>query len=169
METKPTKYYSSKQEKQIAAALNWNLVSGSGNRIGHPGDVKGIRWLCECKTHTTVSDKIQFSNAAWKKLQTEAMSSFRVPAMFVDNGSQDLKHTWVIFPYLLVDPRNLILKPISVPVKVNLSFSDSDLQAMYVKSFKRYYTKLGLFSLQFGGVECGLVPFDYFKREFGDA
>lgn len=54
-----TKYYSSKQEKQVANALGGKLVSGSGAPLFSCGDVELKDWLIECKT--TMSEKKSFS------------------------------------------------------------------------------------------------------------
>ena len=57
-ENKPTKFYSERQEKYIANQLGWDVVTGSGARDCHPGDVKSDAYLGECKTHTTVKKYI---------------------------------------------------------------------------------------------------------------
>lgn len=92
-----TKIYSSRQEKRVADYLGWKVVSGSGARNCFPGDVQADEWLGECKTHTTPGHKLSFSYSVWKKISDEARSRFSSPAYFVDDGSQLLSSTWVMF------------------------------------------------------------------------
>ena len=92
----PTKYYSDKQEKLISSMLGWSVVSGSGSRSCHPGDVTNRYWLGECKTKTSVSKTISFSFNHWNKICGEATAMKKVPALFVDDGSQTASSTWVL-------------------------------------------------------------------------
>lgn len=91
------KEFSTKQEKQIAEFLGWRRVSGSGARPNAPGDIEGTEWLGECKTHITPGHKIHFDLKIWEKIADEAASQFKQPAYFVDDGSQRLNRTWVMF------------------------------------------------------------------------
>lgn len=98
MSDKPTKYYSSLQEKMIADYLGWSVVSASGARHFEPGDIKSSEWLAECKTHTKETDNVVIDKEVWKKIANEARGKMRKPVLFVDNGTQELKNTWAIFP-----------------------------------------------------------------------
>ena len=89
-----TKDYSIKQEKLIADYLNWKCVVASGARACHPGDIKSDYWLGECKTHVTTGNRIKFMYKEWAKICEEAMSKFRFPVLFVDDGSQQIATTW---------------------------------------------------------------------------
>lgn len=93
---KPTKYYSSKQEHMIADYLGWSVVSGSGSRSFNPGDVRSDEFLGECKTHSSPVDKITIRVGVWNKIKKEAVSVFKRPVLFVDNGTQSVQHTWCI-------------------------------------------------------------------------
>lgn len=90
------KYYSNIQESKIANYLNWNKVSGSGARAFHPGDLENDKWLGECKTHKTSSSKLKFLFSHWDKLEEEAISQFKQPVLFVDNGTQNIYNTYVM-------------------------------------------------------------------------
>lgn len=92
----PTKYYSSKQEKMIADYLGWSVVVASGARPFNPGDIKSNDYLCECKTHTSEQKRISIKKSVWNKISIEAMSTFKKPALFVDNGTQKADDTWCI-------------------------------------------------------------------------
>ena len=98
------KEFSSKQEHAIADALGWKVVSGSGARIFHLGDVTSDLWLGECKTHTSSGNPITFNRGVWDKIRVEAMSVGKYPVLFVDDGSQKLDHTWCLFPEFVVSP-----------------------------------------------------------------
>lgn len=92
------KYYSNKQESAIASALGWQQVTGSGARHLYPGDISGIDWLGECKTHTKPNQKISFIWTVWNKIGDEAASRAKYPVLFVDDGSQKLENTWCMIP-----------------------------------------------------------------------
>jgi hypothetical protein len=91
------KYYSNRHEKMIAEYLGWKQISGSGARPFAPGDINADQWLGECKTHITPGHKIHFDIKIWNKIAEESASQFKQPAYFVDDGSQKINRTWVIF------------------------------------------------------------------------
>lgn len=94
---KSTKHYSEIQERMVASYLGWKRVTGSGARPGHPGDVAGEYFLCECKTHTLPNRPLVFDFGVWDKIAEEAKSQFKRPALIVDDGSQIPETTWVLF------------------------------------------------------------------------
>lgn len=49
----PTRFYSTRQEKQIAKAVNGKRVSNSGATAFSKGDVKTATWIFEAKTKTS--------------------------------------------------------------------------------------------------------------------
>lgn len=101
-----TKSFSTLQESSIARYLGWDTVPASGARSFHPGDIECETWLGECKTHTTEISSIVFDIKVWKKLAIEAMSLGKRPVLFVDNGTQNIHKTWVMFERVLA-PTNL--------------------------------------------------------------
>lgn len=50
---KPTRFYSNKQEKQVAKAIGGKQTANSGATAFQKGDVVTDQWLIECKTKTT--------------------------------------------------------------------------------------------------------------------
>lgn len=92
-----TKEFSSKQETKVACFLGWDVVSGSGARDCHPGDIMSDDWLGECKTHEKPGHTIVFWLKVWDKICEEAMAKHRYPLLIVDDGSQNLCKTWVMF------------------------------------------------------------------------
>lgn len=115
MSSESTKFYSMKQESAIASALGWSRVTGSGARINYPGDVCSDEWMGECKTHTTPGHPVIFNFAVWDKIEKEAMSQFKQPILFVDDGSQDLAKTWC-----MIDVTRM-----TIPETVELDLSES--------------------------------------------
>ena len=92
-----TKDHSSLQESNIANYLGWRVVSGSGSRLCRPGDIISDDWLGECKTHVTSDNKLVFLMTVWNKIREEAVSQYKCPALFVDDGSKRIDKTWVMF------------------------------------------------------------------------
>ena len=134
-----TKSASDKQEKLIAHYLGWKQVSGSGSRPMHPGDVVSDNWLGECKTHLSAGNIIAFKFDVWDKLADEAISQFKLPALFVDDGSQTVDKTFVMIEM----PPDLEL-PDTVPIddfsnRKSYRFKDSEFfeSSKTVKSFVR--------------------------------
>lgn len=113
----PTKYYSSKQEHMIADYLGWSVVSGSGARAFHPGDIRSDDFLGECKTHVERVDRIVIYNKVWAKIISEATSVFKTPVLFIDNGSQRVDSTWCVIP------RNVVLSHDIKPVHFETDLS----------------------------------------------
>ena len=95
-----TKYFSCKQEKLVAGVMGWRTVSASGARNFHPGDVKSSMWLGECKTHKSETPNICFYQLHWDKIITEAEQDHKDPVLIVDNGTQSIEGTWVMFDYI---------------------------------------------------------------------
>ena len=137
---KPTKFYSSLQEKTIADYLGWSVVSASGARHFEPGDIKSTEWLAECKTHTKETDNIVIDKEVWKKISNEARGKMRKPVLFVDNGTQELKNTWAIFPKRLYYKDDIEL--------ISPKFSEST---------KKITFKHSIFSKEFSGNNKGCL------------
>lgn len=98
------KVFSDRQEKMVANYLGWKQVTGSGSRPFAPGDLNEYKWLGECKTHNTEQPRIAFQKAHWLKISEESRGKFRYPVLFVDNGTQQAKHTWVMTFMSVLDP-----------------------------------------------------------------
>lgn len=163
---KPTKYYSAIQEKRIASYLDWDVVTGSGARDHHPGDLISEEWLGECKTHVSPGQKIIFNYKVWKKISDEAKSKFRYPALFVDDGSQRLDRTWCIFPYNLLSlPECAVIENLDAH-SANLTFSHEYLKAYYAASCEESNC-IVIWSFVLGDSTVGLVPLSTFQELFG--
>lgn len=132
---KNNKEYSAKQEKLVADILGCSVVRGSGARPCSPGDVKGEKWLCECKTHTEPGHKIFFSYEVWEKIMKEAMFAHRAPLLVTDDGSQTAEKTWCIFPPAAVN--FALIHPVTVirgDSKKNITFDHDEVMCDYVEN-----------------------------------
>ena len=124
MSDKSKKDSSKLQESSIANFLGWKVVSGSGSRF-EPGDISSDNWLGECKTHVEGGHRIEFHKNVWEKIKIEAMSKFKMPVYFVDDGSQSLKHTWVMFKRVNF-PYQTWVKTEVIENNKSITFNDSD-------------------------------------------
>ena len=172
----PTKYYSEIQETKIAKALGWERVVASGARNFHPGDIKSDRWLGECKTHTKPSDKVKFTLAEWRKIQSEAQSVMKTPALFVDDGTQELKNTWVMVNHNCIPLIDSILVPSDIRYHLTntmLWFDVDTLKYAYgVRAFHVIMQETGRFpyvqvALADGQI-IAIMSFSAFQSQFGE-
>lgn len=162
-----TKDFSSKQEKMIADFLGWKVVTGSGARAGHPGDIIGDDWLGECKTHVTPNHPIFFSSVVWSKIQVEAIAQHRSPVLFTDDGSQLISNTWCIFPFFLVDDgwRRERMKN---SFKINFKMNHSDLEKLYPTDdiLNGIIDEPICYLMKFGGYNVAILPLLLFHHMF---
>lgn len=88
--TKPTRYYSSKQENRIAKSLNGETVPNSGAAMFCGGDVKLDEFLIECKTTTKPQSSMSIKKDWLFKIREESIAK-RKPyyALTIDFGSND--------------------------------------------------------------------------------
>ena len=129
--SKNNKEYSARQEKLVADILGCSVVKGSGARPCNPGDVKGEKWLCECKTHTEPNQPIFFSYEVWEKIVKEAMFAHRSPLLVTDDGSQIAEKTWCIFPPAAVNADLIYKLPLKVMKNKNITFKHFEMIADY--------------------------------------
>lgn len=71
MNKNSTRYYSHKQEKQIARMVNGKLQSNSGATLFSKGDVKTDNWLFEAKTCMKEQDSFSIKKEWLDKLNKE--------------------------------------------------------------------------------------------------
>lgn len=162
---KPTKYYSSIQEKRIADALGWEVVSGSGARDFHPGDIISDKWMGECKTHTSPCEKVKFYADVWDKICEEAASKFKYPVLFADDGTQRLENTWCIFLCDVYCPTECNLYEFPKNFRTNLFFNNKDLKSLY-SNLCSWSDKLAVWKTTLSGKSIGLLPFNKFQELF---
>lgn len=144
----PTKYYSAIQESSVAKFLDGKVVTGSGSRATHPGDIELGDWLCECKTHLAPKNYILFKQSEWRKICDEATSKFKHPVLIVDNGSQDLKFTWCLYP-MYFDRSQYPTTNYPNAWKTNIKFDLSELQrdVIYLMMYGQSITPMCISSI----------------------
>lgn len=147
------KEYSSKQEQKIADYLDWKQVTGSGSRPTFTGDVENSEWLGECKTHVSSGHKIFFDSKVLDKIVSEAAAKFKQPAYFVDDGSQNISKTWVMFLDRDVSSR-FVIEEYPFKISNTITFdhlelsnmtSDQMLYRLTLGKYKVLLTKLDIF------------------------
>lgn len=166
MITIATKDYSSKQEHLIADFLDWQVVPGSGATACIPGDIRSDTWLGECKTHTSSGKKIQFHAEVWDKIQEEATSKYKYPAYFVDDGSQRLDRTWVLFDINQISCSEPVLAEYPFTVRKNISFNHIDILP-YMRRAAGDSSIGAVFLVNLSNKQLGLTDVYTFERMFG--
>lgn len=143
MTPKPTKFYSSRQEKTIADYLGWSVVVASGARMFNPGDIISEQYLCECKTHTKKKSSFEIKKSVWKKITTEATSILKRPVLFIDDGTQTVENTWCVVPERFFTLTDFTLVPVQMRESKNMfTIQCKDLTA--VSSSMCNYAKLSI-------------------------
>lgn len=72
--TRPTRFYSSRQEKKIAKAVQGQQVANSGATAFNKGDVTTDDWLFEAKTKTKESNSFSIKKEWITKNKEEAFA-----------------------------------------------------------------------------------------------
>ena len=96
-----TRYYSGRQERKVAEAVNGKITANSGATKFGAGDVTANDWLIECKTCTT--EKASFSiKKEWLDKNKEEAFAMRKPynALCFDYGNSPR--------YYIVDEKTFI-------------------------------------------------------------
>ena len=106
--TKPTRWYSDKQEKKVAKAIGGKQTANSGATDFSKGDVTTDNWLIECKTATSEKQSFSIKREWLKKNREEAFSMGKdynaLVFDFGDNGER----------YYIVDEKTFkLLKEVS--------------------------------------------------------
>lgn len=83
----PTRFYSNKQEKHIAKAVNGRKTANSGATRFSKGDVTTENWLFEAKTKTTPSNSFSIKKEWFTKNREEAFAMHKdYNAVVIDFG-----------------------------------------------------------------------------------
>lgn len=175
-----TKTFSNRQESMISEYLGWDKVAASGARNFHPGDIICDDWIGECKTRMDVKDDIIFYANQWLKICEESQGVFRYPALFVDNGSQSIEYTWVMYKSknflsqkklcLTLDTSENLRKILHK--KVHLKFNVRDLNRYYQDMIHKIEVSgldelLPVIEIEFANEVVGLLPLHKFAEVFG--
>ena len=110
-ETKPTRYYSSKQEKAVAKAIGGHTTANSGaTDFSGKGDILTSgnyeeSFLIECKTKTANSDSISIKREWFEKNRAEAAFEGKAHQAVVFNFGPDAPYNenhYIIDEYLFL-------------------------------------------------------------------
>lgn len=93
---KSNRYYSDKQEKQIAKAIGGKQVSNSGATAFSKGDIKNPQWLIEAKTTTKHKDSFAIKLAWLLKNKEEAFAMNRPYNALAFNFGPDEDNYYII-------------------------------------------------------------------------
>lgn len=99
-EKKPTRYYSSKQEKAVAKKFDGKQTKNSGATLFDKGDVTLDKWLIECKTKTAISDSISIKKEWLEKNNKEAIFEGKDYSALAFNFGPNEKNYYIIDEYL---------------------------------------------------------------------
>ena len=97
---KPTRYYSSKQEKAIAKKFDGKQTKNSGATLFDKGDVTLDKWLIECKTKTSISESISIKKEWLEKNNKEAIFEGKDYSALAFNFGPNEKNYYIIDEYL---------------------------------------------------------------------
>lgn len=93
---KSTRYFSDRQEKAIAKALNGRQVSGSGASVFQKGDVSLRNMLIEAKTSVTEKPSYSVKKEVIDKIHKEARSMRKLFAVLAFNFGPNSENYYVI-------------------------------------------------------------------------
>lgn len=97
----PTRYYSNKQEKKVAAVFGGKQVKNSGATPWEKGDVNTDSFLFECKTHTSDKDSMSIKKKWLDKNTEEALFMGKKYSALVFNFGPSSKNYYVIDEFLM--------------------------------------------------------------------
>ena len=165
------KDFSTKQEKLIANFVGASVVSGSGARPCHPGDVKSTKFLIEAKTHTGIS-KVKFLSRVWDKIKDEAMFSRRYPVLVNDDGSQKIDHQWCVCPTTIEHTDDVVIVDYNT-VKFkekpsSFTFNHYEMIDLYRKTLAANNAEFAYFKVTLGSDILYLMPLETFKCTMAD-
>ena len=93
---KPTRYYSDRQEKQIAKSIGGKQVSNSGATAFNKGDIKNSQWLIEAKTTIKHKDSFAIKLSWLLKNKEEAFAMNRSYSALAFNFGPDEENYYII-------------------------------------------------------------------------
>ncbi len=93
---RPTRYYSSRQEKQVAKLVNGRVNANSGAAPFVAGDVVANNVLIECKTTTTSTKSYTVKKDVLDKIKKEAYETGRDHAVVAFNFEPDGENYFIL-------------------------------------------------------------------------
>lgn len=95
-EKKPTRYYSTKQEKALASSLSIRRTKNSGATLFDKGDLSSSNCLIECKTKVTPSKQITIHKEWLEKNKAESISMNKDHAILAFNFGEGEPNYFII-------------------------------------------------------------------------
>lgn len=86
---RPTRYYSSKQEKKVAKEVNGTTQINSGATPFYKGDVISANFLIECKTCTKEQKSFTIKKEWLETISKEAFAAHREPILAFNFGDNN--------------------------------------------------------------------------------
>ena len=96
MITKPTRYYSKKQENKIAKEVNGRRTANSGATAFQKGDVIADDFLIECKTTTINKASFSIKKEWLEKNEEEAFAMGKTHSALAFNFGEDEPNYYVL-------------------------------------------------------------------------
>lgn len=100
---KPTRYYSNKQEKQVAQAVGGRQTANSGATPFQKGDILTNNMLLECKTKTSPSESISIKKEWLVKNESERIFMGKKYSAIAFNFGPDENNYYIIDEFLFQD------------------------------------------------------------------
>ena len=100
---KPTRYYSSKQEKQTASLLGGSTTKNSGATLFQKGDVYTDFLQIECKTKEKLCDSFSIKREWLEKNLQETLITGKKYSILAFNYGPDQPNYYIIDEKLFID------------------------------------------------------------------
>lgn len=92
----PTRYYSNKQEKQVAKAVKGKKVANSGATAFQKGDVTTDKVLIECKTCTSEKKSFSIKREWLEKNKEEAFEMGKEYSVLAFNFGENTPNYYIL-------------------------------------------------------------------------
>ena len=156
---KTVKRRSQKQEKSVAKDFNARVTAASGALWGMKADVRGDKFLIECKT--TEKDYYILTAKVWEKIQEEAIQDhMRTPLMVIDLKDKDR--------YVVFRPKDFnksMVSPLLSSVQVNKSVRITSTMVGEMETGDYIHSQQFILSGKQNNVLCVMMYKD-FEEEF---
>ena len=100
---KPTRYYSSKQERAVAKLTGGAQVKNSGATPFQKGDVTADKVLIECKVHTQSKDSMSIKKDWLEKNAKEALFMGKPYSVLAFSFGPDEKNYYILDEYTFLN------------------------------------------------------------------
>ena len=101
--SKPTRYYSNRQERQVAQAVGGRQTANSGATPFQKGDILTNNMLLECKTRTSPSESISIKKEWLVKNESDRVFMGKKYSAIAFNFGPDENNYYVIDEFLFQD------------------------------------------------------------------